>query len=141
MLPSLAAVGAVAAGNVMLVVEVVADVDVAAEMATEAQAKAHSLTNKVTWLQPNKYNTAKEYAKFTATKKAWIHQHRTKSPAPKHKVAAVLCSEDNTGRESDNNRDHFGDNKDDSILSKRSTWSNLTNPALVHQEKETTHPK
>jgi hypothetical protein len=42
-----------------------------------------SEVNKVTWLQANKYYTTKECAKFTAAKKAWIHQHRTKSPAPK----------------------------------------------------------
>jgi hypothetical protein len=41
---------------------------------------------KVTWLQANKYYSTKEYAKFTAAKKAWIHQHRTTSPATKHKV-------------------------------------------------------
>jgi hypothetical protein len=48
----------------MLVEEVVADVDVAAEVAAKAQAKAdtpdQSEVNKVTWLQANKYYTAKE---------------------------------------------------------------------------------
>jgi hypothetical protein len=88
--------------------------------------------------QVNKYYTAKDYIKFTAAKKAWIHQHRTKSPAPKRKVAAVLRSEDNTGGESDNDRDLFGDHNNKSVFSKRSTWLNLTNPVLVCQEKKTT---
>ncbi len=45
--------------------------------------------NKVTWLQANKYYTVKEYVKFTAAKKQWICQQRTKSPAPKRKL--LLC--------------------------------------------------
>ncbi len=54
-----------------------------------------SEVDKVTWLQANKYCTAKEYAKFTAAQKAWIHQHHTKSPAPNRKVAAVSRGDDN----------------------------------------------
>jgi hypothetical protein len=106
--------------------------------ASEGRPPDQSEVNKVTWLQANKYYTAKEYTKFTAAEKGWVHQHRTKSPAPKCKVAAVSRSEDNTGGESDNNRDLFGDHDNKSVLSKRSTWSNLTNPVLVHQEKKTT---
>ncbi len=94
--------------------------------------------NKVTWLQANKYYMAKEYSKFTVAKKAWIHQHRMKSPAPKRKVAVVSCGDDNIVEESDNDGDLFGNHNDKSNSSKRSTWLNLTNPALVHQEKKTT---
>ncbi len=63
--------------------------------------------DKATWLQANKYYSTKEYAKFTAAKKAWIHQHRTKSPATKCKVAAVLRGNDNAARESDDDGDLF----------------------------------
>ncbi len=50
--------------------------------------------DKVTWLQANKYYSTKEYSKFIAAEKAWIHQHHTKPPATKRKVAAVLRSND-----------------------------------------------
>ncbi len=83
----------------------------------------------------------KEYTKFTAAEKQWIHQHRMKSPATKRKVSDVSYSNDNTARELDDNSDLFGDHNNRSILSKCSTWSNLTNPALVRQEKKTTLPK
>ncbi len=96
-----------------------------------------SEVDKVTWLQTDKYYTAKEYAKFTAAKKQWIHQHRMKSPAPKCKVAAVSCSDDNTAGESDNNGGLFCNHNNKSVLSKHFTWSNSTNPALVRQEKKT----
>jgi hypothetical protein len=94
--------------------------------------------DKVTWLQANKYYSTKEYTKFTAAEKAWIHQHRTKSPATKRKVAAVSRGDDNTAGELDDNGDLFEDHNNASILSKYSTWSNLTNPALVRQEEKTT---
>ncbi len=97
--------------------------------------------NKVTWLQTNKYYSTKKYAKFTAAEKQWIHQHRMNSPATKRKVAAVLHGDDNAARELDDNGDLFGDHDNGSVLSKRSTCSNLTNPALVRQEKKTTHHK
>jgi hypothetical protein len=97
--------------------------------------------DKVTWLQANKYYTVKECTQFTATKKQWIHQHRTKSPAPKRKVAAVSRGDDYTAGESDDNGDLFGNHNNKSILSKHSTWSNLTSPALVCQEKKTMHRK
>ncbi len=45
--------------------------------------------DKVTWLQANQYYSTKEYAKFTAAKKEWIHQHRTTSPATKCIVASM----------------------------------------------------
>jgi hypothetical protein len=94
--------------------------------------------DKVTWLQAKKYYSTKEYAKFTAAKKVWIHQHRTKSPAIERKVAAVLHGNDNAARKLDDNGDLFDDHNNVSILSRRSTWSNSTNPALVCQEKKTT---
>ncbi len=87
--------------------------------------------DKVTWFQANKYCSTQEYAKFTAAKKAWIHQHHTKSPATKRKVATVLRSNDNAARESDDNDDLSEDHDDASVLSKHSTWSNSTNP--VHR--------
>jgi hypothetical protein len=95
--------------------------------------------DKVTWLQANKYYSAKEYAKFTAAEKAWIHQHRTKSPATKHRVAAVSSGNDNATGELDEDSELFEDHKDVSVLSRCLTWSNLTNPAVVCQEKKTTH--
>jgi hypothetical protein len=94
--------------------------------------------DKVSWLQANKYYPTKEYTKFTAAEKAWTHQHRAKSPATKRKVAAVSRGNDNAARESDDDGDLFEDNNNARVLSKCSTWSNLTNPALVCQEKETT---
>ncbi len=97
--------------------------------------------DKVTWLQANKYYSPKEYAKFTAAEKAWIHQHHTKSPATKRKVAAVLRGDDNATGELDDDGDLFEDHNNASILSKLSTWLNLTNPALVCQEKKTTRRK
>jgi hypothetical protein len=105
--------------------------------ASEGRPLDQSEVDKVTWLQTNKYYTAKEYEKFTAAKKAWIHQHRTKSPAPKCKVTAVLRGEDNTAMESDNDRDLFGDHNDKSVSARCSTQLNTTNPALVCQEKKT----
>jgi hypothetical protein len=45
---------------------------------------------------------------------------------------------DNTAGESDDNGELFKDNNDVSVLSRRSTRSNSTNPALFHQEKKTT---
>jgi hypothetical protein len=95
----------------------------------------------VIWLQANKYYSTKEYVKFTAAEKAWIHQHRTKSPANKLKVAAVSRGNDNAARELDDDGDLFEDHNNVSVLSKRSTWLNLTNPALVCQEKKTTRRK
>jgi hypothetical protein len=94
--------------------------------------------DKVTWLQPNKYYSTKEYGKFTAAKKAWIHQHHTKSPATKGKVAAVLLGNDNAAGKLDDDGDLFEDHDDASVLSKCSTWLKPTNPVLVHQEKKTT---
>ncbi len=93
---------------------------------------------KVTWLQANKYYSTKEYATITAVKKAWINQHHTKSQTIKYKVAAVLRDNDSAAGELDDDGDLFDDHNDASILSSCSTWSNLTNPALVHQEKKTT---
>ncbi len=97
--------------------------------------------DKVTWLQANKYYSTKEYAKFTAAKKAWIHQHHTTSPATKRKIAAMSCGNDNTAGKLDDDAELFKDNNDVSVLSRRSTWSNSTNPVLVRQEKKTTHRK
>ncbi len=94
--------------------------------------------DKVTWLQANKYYSTKEYAKFTAAEKAWIHQHRMTSPVTKRKVAAMSRSNDNAAGELDDNGKLFKDDNDASVLSRRSTRSNSTNPALVHQEKKTT---
>jgi hypothetical protein len=94
--------------------------------------------DKVTWLQAKNYYSTKEYAKFTPAKKAWIHQHRTKSPATKRKVAAVSRGNNNATGELDDDGDLFEDHNDASILSKRSTRLNSTNPALVCQEKKTT---
>ncbi len=94
--------------------------------------------DKVTWLQANKYYSTKKYAKFTAAEKVWIHQHCTKSPAIKCKVAAVLHGNDNVARELDDNGDLSDDHNDANILSRRSTQSNLTNPAFARQEKKTT---
>jgi hypothetical protein len=94
--------------------------------------------DKVTWLQANKYYSTKEYAKFTAAKKAWIHQHRTTTPATKCKVAAMSRGNDNAAGESDDNGELFKDDNDVSISSRRSTQSNSTNPVLVRQEKKTT---
>ncbi len=97
--------------------------------------------DKVTWLQANKYYSTKEYAKFTAAKKVWIHQHRTTTPATKRKVAAMSRGNDNAARELDDNSELFKDNNDVSVLSRRSTLLNSTNPALVRQEKKTTPRK
>jgi hypothetical protein len=99
------------------------------------------VNKKVTWLQANKYYSTKEYVKFTAAKKQWIHQHCRKSPATKRTVTAVSCGDDDAAKESDGDSDLFGDHDYKSILSKCSTRSNLTNPALVCQEKKTTHHK
>jgi hypothetical protein len=97
--------------------------------------------DKVTWLQANKYYSTKEYAKFTAAKKAWIHQHRTMSPVTKRKVAAMSRGNDNAVGESDDDGELFKDKDDVSISSRRSTWLNSTNPVVVRQEKKTTRPK
>ncbi len=94
--------------------------------------------DKVTWLQANKYYSTKEYVKFTAVEKAWIHQHRTTSPATKRKVAAMSRGNDNTAGKLDDDSKLIKDDDDVSILSRRSNQSNSTNPALVHQEKKTT---
>jgi hypothetical protein len=94
--------------------------------------------DKVTWLQVNKYYSTKEYVKFTAVEKAWVHQHRTMSPATKRKVAAMSCGDNNAARELDDDGELFKDDNDVSVSSRCSTWSNLTNPALVCQEKKTT---
>jgi hypothetical protein len=80
-----------------------------------------SEVNKVTWLQTKKYYTAKEYTKFTAAKKQWIHQHRTKSPATKPKVAAVSRGDDNAAGESDDDSDLFDNHNNESLSSKCST--------------------
>ena len=97
--------------------------------------------DKVTWLQANKYHSTKEYAKFTAAKKGWIHQYRTTSPATKRKVAAMSRGDDDAAGESDDDGELFKDDNDMSISSRRSTWSNSTNPVLVRQEKKTTRRK
>ncbi len=97
--------------------------------------------DKVTWLQADKYYSTKEYAKFTAAKKAWIHQHHMKSPVIKCKVAAVLRGNNNAPGESDDDGDLFDDHDNARVLSRHSTWLNLTNPALVRQEKKTTRRK
>jgi hypothetical protein len=111
---SSAAVGAAAARAMTLVVEIDGGgrghgSRGSRRSASEAGPPDQSEANKVTWLQANKYYTTKEYTKFTAAKKAWIHQHHTKSTAPKRKVANVLHGEDNTATGSDDNRDLFGD--------------------------------
>jgi hypothetical protein len=62
---------------------------VGCKSASKDGASDQSKVDKVTWLQANKYYTAKEYTKFTAAKKAWVYQNRTKSPATKRKVASV----------------------------------------------------
>ncbi len=97
--------------------------------------------DKVTWLQANKYYSTKECAKFTAAEKAWIHQHRTTSPAIKQKVASMSRGNDNAAGELDDNGELFKDDDDMSIFSRCSTWLNSTNPALVCQEKKTTRCK
>jgi hypothetical protein len=97
--------------------------------------------DKVTWLQANKYYSTKEYPKFTAAKKAWIHQHRKTSPATKRKVSAMSRGDDNAAGESDDDGELFKDDNDVSVSSRRSTWSNSTNPALVCQEKKITRRK
>jgi hypothetical protein len=94
--------------------------------------------DKVTWLQANRYYSTKEYAKFTEAKKAWFHQHRMMPPATKCKVAAMSRGDDNAARELDDDDELFKDDNDVSVLSRCSTWPNLTNPALVRQEKKTT---
>jgi hypothetical protein len=88
--------------------------------------------DKVTWLQANKYYTAKEYANFNPAEKAWIHQNRTeeKDKSPKRKVATVRRGDDNAMEESDNGKSLFGDD-DESVSSKR---SNAKNPALARQQ-------
>jgi hypothetical protein len=93
--------------------------------------------DKVTWLQANKYYSTKEYAKFTAAEKVWIHQHCTTSPATKCKVAAMSRDNDNTVRELDDDGELFKDNYDMIVLSRHSNQLNLPNPALVRQEKKT----
>ncbi len=50
-------------------------------------------------------------------------------------------SNDNAAGELDDNGELFKDNNDVSVLSRRSTWLNSTNPALVCQEKKTTRRK
>ena len=88
--------------------------------------------DKVTWLQANKYYTAKEYANFNPAEKAWIHQNRTeeKDKSPKRKVAAVRRGDDSAMEESDDGKSLFGDD-DESVSSKR---SNAKNPALARQQ-------
>jgi hypothetical protein len=85
--------------------------------------------DKVTWLEP-KYYPSKEYLKFNAAEKAWIHQNRKddKDKSPKRKVAAVRRSDD-AMEESDNESLFGGD--DESVSSKR---SNAKNPALARQQ-------
>jgi hypothetical protein len=91
--------------------------------ASKGSLPDQSEVDKVTWLHANKYYTAKEYAKFTAAKKVWVHQNRCvpKSPATKRKVAAVTGDADNTTVESEDNRGLFGDQDDTSVSSKHST--------------------
>jgi hypothetical protein len=108
---------------------------------SEGKPPDQAEVDKVTWLQANKYYSTKEYAKFTAAKKVWIHQHPTKSPAIKRKVAAVSRGDDNTARELDDGGDLFDDHDSASVSSRGSTRSNSTNPALVRQEKKTTRRK
>jgi hypothetical protein len=85
--------------------------------------------DKVTWLEA-KYYPSKEYLKFNAAEKAWIHQNRKddKDKSPKRKVAAVRRSDD-AMEESDNESLFGGD--DESVSSKR---SNAKNPALARQQ-------
>ena len=87
--------------------------------------------DKVTWLEA-KYYPAKDYAKFNAAEKAWIHQNRTeeKDKSPKRKVAAVRRGDDYAMEESDDGKSLFGDD-DESVSSKR---SNAKNPALARQQ-------
>ncbi len=59
-----------------------------------------------------------------------------KVPSSQAQVAAVLHGDGNTAKESDDHGDLFGNHDNKRILSKRSNWSNLTNPALVRQEKK-----
>ena len=63
------------------------------------------------------------------------------SPATKRKVAAMSRGNDNTAGESDDDGELFKDNNDVSVLSRRPTRLNSTNPALVRQEKKTTRRK
>ena len=85
--------------------------------------------DKVTWLEP-KYYPSKEYLKFNAAEKAWIHQNRKddKDKSPKRKVAAVRRSDD--AMEESDTGSLFGED-DESVSSKR---SNAKNPALARQQ-------
>ncbi len=74
-----------------------------------------SEVNKVTWLQANKYYTVKEYVKFTAAKKQWIHQHCKKSQATKRNVAAVSRGDDNAAGEPDDDGDLFSNHNDKNV--------------------------
>jgi hypothetical protein len=87
----------------------------------EGEPPDQAEVDTVTWLQANRYYSTKEYAKFTAAEKAWIHQHRTKSPVIKHKVAPVSRGNDNTAGESDDDSDLFDDHNNMSVLSRCST--------------------
>ena len=90
--------------------------------------------DKVTWLEP-KYYPAKDYVKFNAAEKAWIHQNRKddKDKSPKRKVSAVRRSDDRRSDDAMDESDNgslFGDD-DESVSSKR---SNAKNPALARQQ-------
>ena len=90
--------------------------------------------DKVTWLEP-KYYPTKEYLKFNAAEKAWIHQNRKddKDKSPKRKVSAVRRSDDRRSDDAMDESDNgslFGDD-DESVSSKR---SNAKNPALARQQ-------
>jgi hypothetical protein len=60
------------------------------------------------------------------------------TPVTKRKVAAMSRGDANAAGELDDDGELFKDDDDVSVLSRRSTRSNSTNPALVHQEKKTT---
>jgi hypothetical protein len=84
--------------------------------------------DKVTWLQANKYHSTKEYAKLNAAKKVWIHQ------LPSDQAQSCCCVA--RAGESDDNGDLFEDHNNASVLSKRSTWPNLTNLRLSARRRK-----
>jgi hypothetical protein len=132
--------GVVAAGAVTLMEEVVAGVDVVAEVAAEAQAKADPQTNlrstkslgfRLTSTTPRR-NTQ---SSLQLKRRGFIST--AQSPQLPSAKLLLYCAV-MTCRESYYNGDLFGNHDDKSVLSKCSTWLNLTNPALVRQEKKTT---
>jgi hypothetical protein len=93
-LPSSAAVGAVTARAVTLVVEVVADVDVAAEAAMEAQVKADPQTNlrltKSLGFKPTS-TTLRKSTQSSLQPRRRGFTRTTQSP-PQPSVKLLLCS-------------------------------------------------